>query len=58
MILRVKDKEGNAQEIIAIKGSDYVLTDADKREIAEMAVELISTMPVSENIPSGEEVSY
>ena len=58
MILRVKDKEGNVQEILAIKGSDYVLTDADKREIAEMAVELISTMPVSENIPSGEEVSY
>ena len=76
-ILKIRDAEGNVQEILAIKGndgkngvdgkngidgkngSDYVLTEADKREIAEMAAQLVTAaMPVSEDIPSGEEVSY
>lgn len=38
-ILRVKDKNGNVIDIPAIKGEpgkDYVLTDADKQEIADL----------------------
>ena len=39
MILKIRDAEGNVQEVLAIRGEDgkdYVLTEADKREIAEM----------------------
>lgn len=42
MILRVRDADGNIQEIPAIKGEDgkdYVLTEADKQEIAEMVID-------------------
>lgn len=35
-ILKIRDAEGNVQEIVAIKGNDYVLTDEDKQEIAEL----------------------
>lgn len=38
-ILRIRDKDGNVQEILAIKGEDgkdYVLTEKDKQEIAAM----------------------
>lgn len=38
-ILRVRDENGNFIPISAIqgeKGDDYVLTDADKQEIAEI----------------------
>jgi hypothetical protein len=58
-IVKIRDAEGNVQEMLAIKGkdgkngSDYVLTDADKQEIAEMAAEIVGV-----NIPSGDEVSY
>lgn len=58
-ILKIRDAEGNVQEILAIKGEDgkdgkdYVLTDADKQEIAEIVAELVKT-----DIPSAEEVSY
>ena len=64
-ILKIRDAEGNVQEILAIKGKDgtngkdgkdgvnYVLTDADKQEIAEMVAEIVQG-----NIPSAEEVSY
>lgn len=43
-ILKIKDAEGNVHEILAIKGEngkDYVLTDADKQEIADMVKELL-----------------
>ena len=43
-ILTVFDDNGNAIPIPAIKGepgSDYVLTDADKQEIAELAASLV-----------------
>ena len=64
MILRIRDSEGNEQEILAIKGEngkdgatgangadgkDYVLTAADKQEIATMVVSLLQ---------NGDEVSY
>lgn len=45
MILRVKDKEGNIQEIIAIRGEDgkdYVLTEEDKQEIANIVIGAIN----------------
>lgn len=48
-ILKIRDSNGNVQEILAIKGEkgekgqDYVLTDADKQEIAEKVVENLST---------------
>ena len=44
-ILKIRDADGNVQEILAIKGEngkdgadgkDYVLTDADKQEIANL----------------------
>lgn len=37
MVLKIRDSAGNEQEILVIKGAkgrDYVLTDADKEEIA------------------------
>lgn len=42
-ILKIRDAEGNVQEILAIKGSDYVLTEADKIEIATKVIEKLST---------------
>lgn len=39
MILRIRDSNGNVQEVLAIRGEDgkdYVLTEEDKREIASM----------------------
>lgn len=50
-ILKIRDAEGNVQEVLVIKGADgkdYVLTDADKREIAEM----ISAAVVVSDVPS------
>lgn len=49
-ILKIRDAEGNVQEILAIKGEDgkdgangkdYVLTNEDKQEIADMVKELL-----------------
>ena len=51
-ILTVKDLNGNIVEIPAIKGKDgtnYVLTESDKQEIAEMVVDMLQ---------NGDEVSY
>jgi hypothetical protein len=50
-ILKIKDANGNVQEILAIKGEDgkdgqpgkdYVLTEADKQEIADIVIEKLS----------------
>lgn len=38
-IVKIRDANGNVQEVLAIKGEDgkdYVLTEADKKEIADM----------------------
>lgn len=46
MILRIRDANGNIQEVLAIKGEDgkdYVLTDADKQEIADLVVSMIQS---------------
>jgi hypothetical protein len=49
MILKVKDSNGNWIDIPAIVGQDYVLTSADKQEIAEL---------INLSIVDGEEVEY
>ena len=44
MILRIRDKDGNVHEVLAIRGEDgkdYVLTEADKQEIAEMVLAML-----------------
>jgi hypothetical protein len=50
-ILKIRDANGNVQEILSIKGEDgkdgqpgkdYVLTEADKREIADIVIEKLS----------------
>jgi hypothetical protein len=49
-ILRVRDNEGKIIDIPAIKGDpgkDYVLTEADKAEIAEQAAALIDASLLS-----------
>lgn len=63
-ILKIRDADGNVQEILAIKGKDgtngtngkdgadgkdYVLTDADKQEIANIVINTLQ---------NGDEVSY
>jgi DNA-binding NarL/FixJ family response regulator len=48
-ILTVRDENGNIIEIPAIKGDSYVLTEADKQEIAEIVFSMLQ---------SGDEVSY
>jgi hypothetical protein len=51
-ILKIRDENGNVQEVPAIKGDKgdaYVLTDADKQEIANI---------VLAQIHNGDEVSY
>ena len=40
-ILRIRDDKGNVQEILALRGEpgkDYVLTQEDKQEIANLAL--------------------
>lgn len=41
-ILKIRDADGNVQEILAIKGEDYVLTEEDKEEIADLVIEKLS----------------
>lgn len=45
-VLKVRDLEGNVHEILTIKGEngkDYVLTEADKQEIAAKVIEKLPT---------------
>lgn len=50
-LLKIRDANGNVQEVLALRGNDYVLTDADKREIAEMVTALMSVNAVSGDAP-------
>lgn len=50
-LLKIRDANGNVQEILALRGNDYVLTEADKREIAEMVTALMSVNAVSGDAP-------
>lgn len=55
MILRIRDSEGNVQELLVLKGERgakgdaYILTAADKQEIADMVFDMFQ---------NGDEVSY
>ena len=56
-ILKIRDAEGNVQEILAIKGEDgkdYVLTDADKQEIAN----IVASMGGNPNAPAVDLSNY
>ena len=46
-ILRIRDADGNVQEILAIRGEDYVLTEADKQEIASIVASMVAASAVS-----------
>lgn len=50
-LLKIRDANGQVHEIASIKGNDYILTDADKREIAEMVTALMSVNAVSGDAP-------
>ena len=50
MILQIRDEKGNWVEIPVIKGSDYVLTEADKQEIIQEVL--------AQGLPSSEGVKY
>ena len=39
-VLKIRDAEGTVQEVLAIKGEDYVLTEADKQEIAQIVASM------------------
>lgn len=50
MILKIRDANGNVQEIVTIRGEDgknYVLTEADKQEIASMVAAIMSAQPAA-----------
>ena len=57
MILRVRDADGNVQEVMAIRGEDYVLTEADKQEIADMVIAGLSTDTWTFTLESGSTVT-
>ena len=60
-LLRIRDSNGNIQEILAIKGDkgdkgdSYILTEADKMEIASMVASLMAS-PANEDNESHEAV--
>jgi hypothetical protein len=56
-ILKVRDANGNVQEILAIKGEDYVLTEADKQEIATKAIAKLSTETWTFTLENGSTVT-
>lgn len=65
-ILKIRDADGNVQEILAIRGENgedgqpgenYVLTDADKQEIAEMASENLLTETWTFTLENGSTVT-
>lgn len=55
-LLKIRDANGDVQEILAIKGEDgkdYVLTEADKREIADMvAASAVSLTDLDLTVPT------
>ena len=57
MILRIRDENGNVQEILAIRGEDYVLTEADKQEIATKVVGELSTETWTFTLANGSTVT-
>lgn len=65
-ILKIRDSDGNVQEILAIRGAkgadgvngkDYVLTEADKQEIATLAVGAMTTEAWTFTLENGSTVT-
>lgn len=56
-ILKIRDSDGNVQEILAIKGDSYVLTEADKQEIATKAVGMLSSEAWTFTLENGSTVT-
>ena len=56
-ILRIKDDKGNIIDIPAIKGDSYVLTEADKEDIAEMMIESLSVETWTFTLENGSTVT-
>ena len=58
-VLRIRDAEGNVQEVLVIKGDAYVLTEADKREIASMISAVIGVSDVPSQVSElGNDAGY
>ena len=51
-ILKIRDSDGNVQEILAIRGENYVLTEADKQEIAAMVSAGAVALIDSDSVPT------
>ena len=51
MILKIRDANGNVQEVLVIrgeKGDAYILTEADKQEIASLvSAAMLAAQPIS-----------
>lgn len=56
-ILTVRDEAGNIIEIPALKGADYVLTESDKREIANIVYGQMRTETWTFTLESGSTVT-
>lgn len=58
-ILKIRDADGNVQEIPVIKGDAYVLTEADKQEIASMIAAAIGVSDVPSQVSElGNDAGY
>lgn len=60
MILRIRDADGNVQEILAIKGNKgdpYTLTDADKQAIANAVATALKTETWTFTLENGSTVT-
>ena len=56
-VIRVRDAEGNIIEIPALKGDAYVLTAADKQEIAEIMIGRLKTETWTFTLENGSTVT-
>jgi hypothetical protein len=56
-LLSVYDENGNKTSIPALKGDDYVLTEADRQEIATMVVGKLSTEAWTFTLENGSTVT-
>ena len=57
MKLRIRDADGNVQEILTIKGECYVLTEADMEEIADIMIGKLKTETLTFTLEDGSTVT-
>ena len=63
MILRIRDSDGNVQEILVLKGEKgengdaYILTAADKQEVAEIVLGRLKTETWTFTLENGSTVT-